>query len=431
MTTGTIKLSGNRAGWLVAVAQLIMEGGDKPPSRATLYRRAPKLVGPTATNDGHVTAKANGLSQANAAAGQRLFVDFWVNRLRDEGWVNDDDDALRWTGPMGGDMIIKVGKTEFKILGREERETAKDESKVSDVLAGRGHVDRIKFFKKNSDEVAIAPRTGLPARRDLEVHPLALTIPQMTGAELELLRKDVQAYGIREPLILYEGKVLDGRHRLYMASEYGLPVHLREFEGDEQAARQYVFSANVVRRQLTVPQKKLVVEELFMPEAERRAKEAHQEASRRGGSATQGYRKDAVALPPENGSDRGKSAAQIASEMSGGLVSARTIETMNNVDPIETPETVAAIERGEIKSAKKARESAAAERGQAATDLPEDRSVRDLAGQVRHYSLRLRDAVNQPSGNGGAAVGETLKVAEEAWEILGEAIEHLSKTGPA
>jgi hypothetical protein len=424
-----IKLSGNRAGWLVAVARLIMEGGDKPPSRATLYRRAPKLVGPTATNDGHVTAAENGLPRADSAAGQRLFVDFWIDRLRQEGWVDGADDALRWTGPLTGDMRIKVGNTKFAILDGEESERAKDESKVADVLAGRGHVNRVRFFKKDSDEVALTSR-GQPMRKDLEVHPLALTIPQMTGAEINLLRKDVQEYGIREPLVLFEGKVLDGRHRLYMASEYDLPVHLREFEGDEASARQYVFSANVVRRQLTVAQKTLAAKELFMPEAERRANEAAQQARERAGRTKGGYRTDAVANNGSGGAERGKTAAQIASEMSGGMASARSMETMKNVSREDTPDTVEKIERGEIQTAKAAAESAEAESGRPVPDLPEDRTARDLAGQVKGHAKRLRDVVSQALGDqpsrGGAKAGETLMVAKEARDILDEAIRLLS-----
>ena len=431
MTTATTKLSGNRAGWLVAVAKLVMEGGDKPPSRTTLYRRASKLVGPTAINDGHVTAALNGLPRSNTAAGQRLFVDFWVNRLREEGWVSNDDDALRWTGPLTGDMTINVDGTDFLILDPEESVKAKDESKVADVLSGRGHINRVQFFKKNSDEVAIASRTGLPMRRDLKVHPLALTIPQMTGAELELLRKDVQAFGIREPLMLFEDLVLDGRHRLYMASEYDLPVHLEEFKGDEAAARQYVFSANIIRRHLTVAQRTLAVKELFMPEAERRAAEAKAEAAKESNQTRSGYRPEAVTENGSDGSDRGKSATQIASEMSGGLASARSLERMKEVDREKTPNTVAAVDSGEVKSPTKAGELAAIEREGSTPDLPENKPTRTLASRVRTEAKRFLKAVKDPDGKGGVKRGETVKVAEEARAILNEAIEHLQKTGPA
>lgn len=431
MTTTAIKLSGARAAWLVAVTSLIMEGGgDQPPSRGTLYRRAPKLVGPTAVNDGHVTAALNGLDRNDTLAGQRLFVDFWLAELRHVGWVEGDDDAIRWTGPLTGDMKItpRGERAAFSVLAPGEAGAAKDEAKVADVLAGRGHLNPVRYMNKQG-EPARGPKGEL--LKNLKVHPLALTIPQMTGAEIEQLRKDVQAHGIREPLTLFEGMVLDGRHRLYMASEYDLPVHLKEFDGDEAAARAYVFSANVVRRHLTAAQKVLAVKELFMPEAERRAKEAKKEGSGTRSEPGAGYRRDAVTSPAENGSDRGKTAAQIASELSGDIVSPRAIETMNNVDPVETPETVEAIKTGEITGQKAARTAAAKERGKPAPDLPEDRSARKLIGEARHFANRTLSALGEPS-QGGAKAGEIREIAIETRAILAKIIDLTAKkTGPA
>src|SRR3982074_37568 len=47
----------------------------------------------------------------------------------------------------------------------------------------------------------------------LEFHPLADLFPMMTDVELDELGEDMLKHGQREPIWLYEGKILDGRNR--------------------------------------------------------------------------------------------------------------------------------------------------------------------------------------------------------------------------
>ena len=103
----------------------------------------------------------------------------------------------------------------------------------------------------------------------LPVHPLAELIPPMSGEEFSELCEDIHKNGQREAVTLYEGKVLDGRHRDRACSDLGIEPTTREYDGDEPAA--YVLSLNVKRRNLTPSQRAAIAVE-FLPELEEEAK---------------------------------------------------------------------------------------------------------------------------------------------------------------
>jgi len=106
------------------------------------------------------------------------------------------------------------------------------------------------------------------------VHPLAELIPPMSSREYADLKADLEANGQQEPITLYEGKILDGRHRARALDELNLRPISRTYEGDEPAA--YVISLNLTRRDLTMSQRAAVAVE-FLPalEEEGRKRQGH------------------------------------------------------------------------------------------------------------------------------------------------------------
>ena len=94
---------------------------------------------------------------------------------------------------------------------------------------------------------------------ELEFHPLANLFPLIEGTEFEDLVADVRANGLREAVVLYQGKVLDGRnrYRACLAAEVEpRTVYFRpDLEGEPLA---FVISKNLKRRHLNESQRAMV-----------------------------------------------------------------------------------------------------------------------------------------------------------------------------
>jgi hypothetical protein len=75
----------------------------------------------------------------------------------------------------------------------------------------------------------------------------------MSSEQFELLLTDVSVNGVIEPIVLYEGKILDGNNR-YKAHRAGGGIHKLptvEFEGTRAEALAYVLSRNQYRRHMS------------------------------------------------------------------------------------------------------------------------------------------------------------------------------------
>jgi len=94
-----------------------------------------------------------------------------------------------------------------------------------------------------------------------EFHEFANIFPMLDGEELENLRADIEKHGLVEPIVLYEGKILDGRNRATACEALGIePVPVVEYTGDDPVA--YVVSKNLKRRHLNESQRAMVAAKL-------------------------------------------------------------------------------------------------------------------------------------------------------------------------
>lgn len=166
-------------------------------------------------------------------------------------------------------------------------------------------------FKSNNLPVAggrppVSPASAIsPDSHQLEVHPVANLFPPMTAEEYEALKADIAANGLIEPITVWGGKIIDGRHRFKACRELGIPPQFKEWSGVGSLPR-FIVSMNLHRRSLTSGQKAVValeIEKQLAIEARERQRQAGEQFGR--GKLGQ------IVERPNNRSD-GKAAEQAA-----------------------------------------------------------------------------------------------------------------------
>lgn len=93
---------------------------------------------------------------------------------------------------------------------------------------------------------------------ELKQHPLSAAFPAMSADDFQALKDDIEVNGQREPVIVFEGMVLDGWHRYQACAQLGLNVQKFTFAQDEDPVA-FVLSHNLHRRHLTASQRAAAV----------------------------------------------------------------------------------------------------------------------------------------------------------------------------
>jgi ParB-like chromosome segregation protein Spo0J len=82
-------------------------------------------------------------------------------------------------------------------------------------------------------------------------HPICLLTPSADEDELHDLTDDSRAHGLIDPIVLFEGMILDGRNRAAACERAGVAPRYVQFGGGREDALILVISHNLKRRHLT------------------------------------------------------------------------------------------------------------------------------------------------------------------------------------
>jgi len=96
---------------------------------------------------------------------------------------------------------------------------------------------------------------------NLEWHPAANIFPLLSGEEFDDLVADIRSEGLHNPIVLHDGKVLDGRNRLLACHQAGVEPRFVEWDGNGSSATSWVISLNLQRRHLNAGQRAAVAVE--------------------------------------------------------------------------------------------------------------------------------------------------------------------------
>ncbi len=233
-----------------------------------------------------------------------------------------------------------------------------------------------------------------------DAHPAADALPNMSDAEYHQLKDDIRANGLREPIVLYEGLILDGRHRCQACLELGIEPRFRHHDGSDPVA--FVVSMNLCRRHLGTAQRALIAASL--------ANIKH------GGDRTR---------PPQI---RGLTHAQAAELLNVGERSVDAASALKNgVDAGSVdPEVLALVGTGELSIAKAAKVARLPKNEQLMATAQRGRQ-KSVAGAPRKKPLaRLADAAERQSQECGDTMEQvawranhsTAKLAPKRYEQL-------------
>jgi DNA modification methylase len=209
-------------------------------------------------------------------------------------------------------------------------------------------------------------RTGGPSA--IPFHVLAELFPLMEGEAFTELVEDIKAHGLHEPIVLYEGEILDGRNR-YLASQAAeVTPRFETYTGSDPLG--FVISLNLKRRHLDESQRAMVAARIATLQL--------------------GANQHSEGLPIGR-----------ASELLN--VGERTVARAREVQDRGTPELIHAVERGDVKV------SAAAD---IATESPERQ--REIVAQGEDQILAAAKAIRarRAEQSRAARIEKLAKIAE-------------------
>lgn len=170
-------------------------------------------------------------------------------------------------------------------------------------------------------------------RRPLKFHAICLLFPELPEEDLRALADDIKEKGLFNPIVLYQGKILDGRNRYKACKLAGVEPRFVEWKGGSPL--EWVVSENLVRRHLTSSQRAVLALDL-LPLLEEESKKRQRLSGGRG---------EKVAKKCATFSGNGKSSSVAASLTK---TNSTYVELVKNINK-HAPELLEKVRSGVIK----------------------------------------------------------------------------------
>lgn len=118
-------------------------------------------------------------------------------------------------------------------------------------------------------------------------HAAAKAFPLLDAKDYELLKEDIRVNGVRNPIIVMGGEILDGRNRYAACEDLKIDPPIEEYRGSDAIG--LIISQNILRRHLTDDQRVAIVAKLRGPEIAGRAEARMQSTQMAGNKRNPGF----------------------------------------------------------------------------------------------------------------------------------------------
>jgi hypothetical protein len=107
------------------------------------------------------------------------------------------------------------------------------------------------------EAVDLAGRAAVRAQGRMKVHPIADLFPMMGADELKDFAEDITVRGQLQPIVVYQGEILDGRNRYAACLLAGVEPRFEEFDGTDPVG--YILAGNMARRHMSKGQRAMII----------------------------------------------------------------------------------------------------------------------------------------------------------------------------
>lgn len=114
----------------------------------------------------------------------------------------------------------------------------------------------------------------------MKLHPACKLFPKLSNDDLRELADDIKANDLQNPIVLLDGKILDGRNRYAACKIAKVEPRFVEWEGTGSPV-EWVISQNLMRRHLSASQRAVIALDI-LPMLEKEAKERQRLSAGRG-----------------------------------------------------------------------------------------------------------------------------------------------------